>query len=739
MKGCGLLILFFLFFLRSLADPGAKEFDDARLKVIKKLTGYDPRQAFQPIPTGDGAEGESQCIEALRKALSPEGKDLLLNFYSLSGKSINQLGKLEKCRDLPETEYVILSVTITAPIMIGTCVPASCNSPSDFAGLQKYIDSKINQPDVPEEYWLRLDVSFPYQIPKNSAGTGTIITLVLIGIITMFGIVGSITQYIPFFRKPQSDPNGNPEKSLNNLGLVFYSFSFSNNLQKLFSLKNRGEKELRVFNGIRVFSICWVIVGHTFLYAAAAQNPNILTFRQMMNKWYFAIVPGGFFSVDVFFMMAGFLTFYLLTTKMEPKRGCINFPMVIFHRWFRLVIPAGFMILLGNFIFPFFADGPFNSFYWDLKCEKYWWSSILFVNNFVPWESDEMCMSWYWYLANDFQFFLISPLIIFIYLKNKAAGYSVTGALVLGTIITNMVITNHYKLGIFLAIDNPANFFDLIYFKPWNRFSTYGVGALFGFMYFEYKKDTKAKEKSEIEELRPSIGTKIIIAPKHSSFITYLYFLSGLLLVTFFVFIQTTWFRSQLNTNPWSNISCMLFNGFSRPLFSAGVFLIILPTFQNRLPWISSFLGSDFMVILGRTTFGVYLVHYTWIIAWFADARQGMWLTNLTSWMTILGIVPVAFLFAIPFSMFGEVPFMNLEKHFLIPKPPKKTEKLMKETSIDQEELKDEFETDGPEFNLKGPRFKTSIPGYRISKRTEVSENDSLMNNSSRFIKTHQE
>ena len=140
-------------------------------------------------------------------------------------------------------------------------------------------------------------------------------------------------------------------------------------------------------------------------------------------------------------------------------------------------------------------------------------------------------------------------------------------------------------------------------------------------------------------------------------------------MTTFLVFIQYDFYRYELAINPWPKFANMMFNSFSRPLFCLGLTLIVLPTFSNRLTWIKSLLSSDAMCVLGRITFGVYLMHIPWIIMFLADSRQGYWLDNLNVWWLVFGTIPISFLFAIPFSMYAEVPFMNLEKYFLMPKP----------------------------------------------------------------------
>ena len=230
-------------------------------------------------------------------------------------------------------------------------------------------------------------------------------------------------------------------------------------------------------------------------------------------------------------------------------------------------------------------------------------------------------------------------------------------------------MTAKYSLGIMTTFDNQNDFFGLTYMKPWSRFSAYGVGAIFGFMYFEYKRDQKAAQNQENQNQNVSFASKVFMAPKVSHLFTYGYFLVGLFLTTFLVFIQYDFYKHRLMTNPWSKFSNMIFNAFGRAFFVLGLTFIILPTFTKRLPWIKHFLSSDFMVVLGRLTFGVYLMHIPWMIFFLADMRQGYWMNNLNGWWLILIISPVSFIFAVPFSLYSEVPFMNLEKYFLMPKP----------------------------------------------------------------------
>jgi hypothetical protein len=50
------------------------------------------------------------------------------------------------------------------------------------------------------------------------------------------------------------------------------------------------------------------------------------------------------------------------------------------------------------------------------------WQTIFFVDNLVD-NGEHMCMGWGWYLQNDMQIFIVSMFFIFLYTKNRIAGY----------------------------------------------------------------------------------------------------------------------------------------------------------------------------------------------------------------------------------------------------------------------------------------------------------------------------
>lgn len=151
--------------------------------------------------------------------------------------------------------------------------------------------------------------------------------------------------------------------------------------------KTKENDHLSILNGIRVLSLLYVMLGHG--YSALLFSP-IYNFKQLdllLHPWLFYIVPGGFFSVDTFFFMSAFLGAYLMLEKFYSKKS-MNFGLIYFHRFYRLVIPIGLVIALYLTCYIFLGDGPiwYQSIQPGIEgCKEQWWYALLFVSNMFPW------------------------------------------------------------------------------------------------------------------------------------------------------------------------------------------------------------------------------------------------------------------------------------------------------------------------------------------------------------------
>ena len=174
--------------------------------------------------------------------------------------------------------------------------------------------------------------------------------------------------------------------------------------------------------------MAYVIFGHMIIYYSS--SINISDFPRLIGTWYGVLMQGGLFAVDVFFFLSGFLAAFILLKKVS--RNCCGLLHIYFHRWYRLALPMALTILISLFIIPYLISGPFSYTFKGVgvqQCVRYWWSNFLFINNFIPTHIEDECLGWTWYLANDFQFFLIGPPLVLLFKSKPRLVYCICALL----------------------------------------------------------------------------------------------------------------------------------------------------------------------------------------------------------------------------------------------------------------------------------------------------------------------
>ena len=141
-----------------------------------------------------------------------------------------------------------------------------------------------------------------------------------------------------------------------------------------------------------------------------------------MGDFLFGIVLSAEHVVDIFFWMTAFLGCYFMLKKLKDNNGMLgSWGMIYLNRLVRLLPLYMFaMFFFWKFLVLFGGAGPlFYQYHTSTECEKYWFWHLIFLNNIVPWSTDDTCLPWTWYLANDFQFFLLLPYLAQTYYERK--------------------------------------------------------------------------------------------------------------------------------------------------------------------------------------------------------------------------------------------------------------------------------------------------------------------------------
>jgi hypothetical protein len=179
---------------------------------------------------------------------------------------------------------------------------------------------------------------------KESPPMTTYATLsfILFGIMILLSIIGSV------YTSVQSS------KPKTKLTQTIAAFSFIENFKKFFTLSESGsDPNLKVLNGVWFFSMNYVILGHVFGFSPFRPTLNVLTYEHtVMSPWWSPIIPGGFYAVDSFFLLSGFLTFALLAEKMWGKPLKVaHFLMIYVHWYLRLIFVMIFVMLFAIHMF----------------------------------------------------------------------------------------------------------------------------------------------------------------------------------------------------------------------------------------------------------------------------------------------------------------------------------------------------------------------------------------------------
>jgi len=488
------------------------------------------------------------------------------------------------------------------------------------------------------------------------------------------------------------------------------SFSASKNILRLFTVKNRNPG-LGTFDALRVISMLWVVLGHTLAIQASVGYINpwaLLPPEGLLATWIGQIFFSARYAVDTFFFMSGFLVVYVMLLRFEKKaaeqgvrktqegRGFISWlPFFYIHRYLRIVPLYAFLLLVWWRIAVHIGDGPFW-FRWigyTEICDKLWWTNLLFINNLVPWGVSETggCLYVSWYLADDMQFYLLSPIFFVIYYYRNLTGMTLT-LLVCGALVLLSVQETLQGKWSDFTFDGQwvTNFSHYGYTVPWVKAPPYLIGMWTGMFWHR-------REKKWPDWKFSRCHARIAI------------FLS-LLLIYGILFSGLTAYQNppcSVDRVPekgvcgsgWPKWGIVFHTCFSRPLWAFGLSLLSITCFLGQGGIVQSILAHPAWVPFSRLTFATYLIHPIVLNVWFFRQTEKYRWSGFDFMMTYVCVVFVAFMLALLATVVIEQPIASLVKSFedwLQPliKKAKSTDKLAEMAEM-------EFERGGVLLNKK--------------------------------------
>lgn len=447
-------------------------------------------------------------------------------------------------------------------------------------------------------------------------------------------------------------------------------------------------------DGMRTLSMIWIILGHTMTTSAmnGITNPAVLLPPDGMLIDFFAqLFMTSRFAVDTFFFISGFLVSISLLRRLMPpvppkksnsavdaetqalagaeKKGedggsgdavpsksipplSVWLPSFYLHRILRILPPYAFCLLLWWKVGVLLGSGPFwmkwNQF--AHRCDLYFWTNFLFVNNLHPYDNTESDQCFYvsWYLANDMQFYALSPALILAFLRSKRLGIAIT----LVAVIASCLYTYKWTLETGASAHsfdgaNVAEYSKVAYTKPHFRFPPYGIGIAVG-MLLTWQR--RALPKWKLSTFWAATG---------------MVFACSLML---FLMLPASWsayqnrpcsFQETMSEHcgsGWSVEWLAVYNSFTKPAWAVGLGVITLLCCNGQGFFISRFLSHRVWGPPAKLSFGVYLLHVTVLNLFFLSKTQKMRYSHFDFTFTFLAVIFLSFTLALFVAVFIESP-----------------------------------------------------------------------------------
>uniref|UniRef100_A0A2C9M3A4 Nose resistant-to-fluoxetine protein N-terminal domain-containing protein n=1 Tax=Biomphalaria glabrata TaxID=6526 RepID=A0A2C9M3A4_BIOGL len=375
------------------------------------------------------------------------------------------------------------------------------------------------------------------------------------------------------------------------LSQILLSFSVYTNGSKVLNT-SQPPGSLTAVNGIRCLSMSWVVLAHVFDFGLPTAANVVDELPVRLRQWTADAISNAFVSVDTFFTLSGLLVAYLTTKEISKKGWKIKWGLFYFHRFWR-----------------------------------------------------SHCFGHSWYLANDMQFFILSPLMLIPFYFNVYAGLLSCGIFLLAQWITTGVLSSDNEwsptlIGLNIKV-KPGSLDYMIhyYITPYCRMGPYIVGILAGYLL------AVNNGRVRLNKVTVFIGWAVSTA-------------SGLAIVY--------GLRGDVGgENPSSVGAAALYNAVARSAWGACVCWVIIACSSGYGGPVNTLLSWSPFVALSRLTYMAYLIHPCLLNVYYGNQESLYNLNDTNTVVTYLGILLFTYVASFVLMLGLESPWIGLEKVFL--------------------------------------------------------------------------
>lgn len=514
-------------------------------------------------------------------------------------------------------------------------------------------------------------VIFPVEYQKEHYAhysSGALAMIIFISLLCAILISSSL---VDFYAKSEFKEN--------KFGKILICFSMLENGKKLLTVRVRSpivRENLEILNFVRVLSIGWVVLGHTTMFGMTV--PVLADYNNALNEFKrseFLVSLGACNAVDTFFFMSGLLVTYLFLEEVvkRPNLYLLKSGLALIHRYLRITPLYMFCLFFFWSLQKHLGSGPTNVYIDEIfhgDCPDYWYSNLLYLNNYIPKGRGSGCVEVGWYLANDMQFFIISIFALYLYTRvNRLLGWAfVLLSCFIGCLSAGLIAQKYDLNAIVMAIDKFRDYLEYFYTKPYVRIAPYALGMASGFIVYNLKhfRENDQPYDKVAQFIQNSLEKKVVRVTV---------FLFGIFLINVVLFAMNDTYQepgSRFNFPKWSQEANNIFLGFQRLAYGLAITFILLPLLMGHFTTLAKVMELSIWGILAKLNFSIYLIHLPIMEIVWKSQRVALDYSVCGNIQLIVYFFVLVSFFAVLVVLCVEMPASNLEK--LLFAPPNKVE-----------------------------------------------------------------
>lgn len=595
-----------------------------------------------------GLQCELEWGKILYSAASEPFSSNYSSMFQYSGFKLNYLGNYDSCVSLPGAKYVLIGYSPIPVVVQSFCGPDICTE-------EDYKDAAHLVGETNEQYM----VFFPKDYQDENYSTYSKSAILMISFISVLAFICLGASIYDFLEKSERD---------HPIAALILSFSILSNMQKLLSSRSKektGNTNLDFLNSIRVLSIFWVILGHTYISNLVfAPLQNIDTAFKEISESQYILVYGAFYAVDTFFWLSGFLMAYIFLTDLEGslRMSPTKILKVYIHRYLRITPVYMFCLFFFWTLQEYLGNGPLNigiEDYFFPECKDHWKTNFLYLNNFIPDGKGNGCFGVGWYLAVDMQLSLLGPIIIFLYARvKKIIGWVIILCLCAICCISSGIIADKYDLNVSaFAFHGRDDYMSYYYTKPYTRVAPYALGIACGIILYS---NQVTKERGNAYDIVAGL-----IEKSQRYFLARLFTLTlGLGLINILIFAQYDTYKhpgANFGFTHWSKKANYTFIAMERLTFGIGLSCVLMPMILGHFKFITDLMSGCVWNTLARLSFSAYLVHANIMQIFIRSERDAITYRAQNNIRDTIFYVFASFAMSVFIVILVEMPFGNLE------------------------------------------------------------------------------